>query len=211
MNSKRKYLRHANFYVILDAQVNTPGEIVQIAGNLAANGVDLVQLRDKISDAKNIIHLSNLIKKKLKGRIPFIINDRVDVALAVGADGVHLGQDDVPVHIARQMMGKNALIGISCQTAKHLREAQKMDVDYIGFGSIYQTKTKPERKPMKISVIREVVRMASCPVFAIGGITKDNIPPLKNLGIERMAFCREICSSNGKNKLIRQIKQLLNS
>ena len=125
--------------------------------------------------------------------IPFIMNDRVDVALACGASGVHLGQEDLPVSFARKVMGPEAIIGASCQNFKQAKRAEQEGADYIGFGSVFKTKTKPHRLPMDLKLLEEVLLKIKIPVFAIGGIDQENILTLRQIGVQRVAVCRAIC------------------
>jgi thiamine-phosphate pyrophosphorylase len=145
----------------------------------------------------------------LKGRIPFIVNDRADLALTAGADGVHVGQDDLPVAVARKICGRKALVGRSCQTLKHLLSAQCEGVDYVGFGSVFKTKTKPDRLPMDLDLLKEVSRRANVPVFAIGGITRKNIAVVRSCGISRVAVCREVLLSSDPGRAAKDLKKAL--
>ncbi|HQP91170.1 MAG TPA: thiamine phosphate synthase [Candidatus Omnitrophota bacterium] len=174
-------------------------------------GVDLVELRDKTSTAKEIISQG----KKLfllcrRFNVPFIINDRLDIALALGADGLHVGQEDLPVPMARKALGKNKIIGLSCHSIKDILNSKKICADYVGFGPVFKTKTKPKASPLGIEALKKAAQLSNKPVFAIGGITKNNINLLN--GIERLniAVCREICSSKNPNKSTADLKKLIN-
>jgi thiamine-phosphate pyrophosphorylase len=141
--------------------------------------------------------------KYIDGRIPFIVNDRLDIALAAGADGVHLGQEDLPVPEARKIAPRQLIIGASCQTPQQVMQAQAEGADYIGFGAVFKTPTKPENKEMDLASLTEAVRIAKIPVFAIGGINLENLPILKGAGIKRIAVIRAICCAPNVDKATR--------
>jgi thiamine-phosphate pyrophosphorylase len=176
----------------------------------ARAGVDIIQLRDKTGPVENVLRFSEKAKKFLEGRgIPYIINDRVDVALACGASGVHLGQDDLPVAFARKMLGAKAIIGVSCQQAAHARRAVRDGADYIGFGSVFKTKTKPERSPMDLKLLKRVIQNTPIPVFAIGGVSLDKAVLLASLGAGRAAVCRAVCESNAVAQTVKDFQKVL--
>lgn len=209
MPSKKIWLREAKLYLILDAQVNSYAELLDILRKSIRCGVDIVQLRDKYGCAKDILEFSRKAKKIIGGKIPFIVNDRVDLALIAQVSGVHLGQEDVSFKVARRMMGTKAIIGVSCQTLEHARWAQREGADYIGFGSIFKTQTKPGRVPMDLEVLKKVVRDIKIPVFAIGGISQNNIKSLRGWGVSRVAVCRDICQAKDVVLRVRTIKNIL--
>ena len=192
MRWKSRLSKDCRLYLILDAQVNTYDELFEITKKIIHAGVDIVQLRDKFGSAKAILEFSRKIQKVINGRIPFILNDRVDLAKMIKA-GVHLGQEDISVNVARKMLGPKVIIGASCQSLEHALRAEVQGADYIGFGSVFKTKTKPERSSMDLTLLSKVVQKIRIPVFAIGGINLKNIRSLKALGIQRVAVCRAIC------------------
>lgn len=172
-------------------------------------GVDVVQLRNKFLPTKEMLSLCSGIKQIVKGRALFIVNDRIDVALLAKADGVHLGQDDIPYVQARQLMGKNKIIGLSCQTLAQARAAKRWGADYIGFGSVFKTKTKPERSPMDLRLLRQVWQKVDMSIFPIGGISQANIDRLTDLGINRAAVCRDILLAKEPGQAVAGLKTLL--
>jgi thiamine-phosphate pyrophosphorylase len=172
-------------------------------------GVDMVQLRDKFGLAKDVLKFCRAAERVIKNKIPFIVNDRVDLAMVAWSCGVHLGQDDIPLKDARKLMGEEAIIGISCQTWDHARRAQQEGADYIGFGSVFETKTKPERSPMDLDLLARVVKDIKIPVFAIGGINQMNMAQLRKLGVKRVAVCRDICEAKDVKRAVESIKSHL--
>jgi len=210
MVAKKRLLKKAKLYLVLDAQVKDYDVLFDILKQGAMAGVDIFQLRDKYGCVKDIVKFSKKAKTFLKGRIPFIINDRIDLAIVAEADGVHLGQDDLPVDLARKLMGNNKIIGVSCQTVQHIRKAQKDGVDYIGFGSIFKTLTKPGRKAMETRRLVRGLRQSDVPLFAIGGINLNNVITLKEVGVDRVAVTRAILNSKKVGCSVKAFKDILN-
>ena len=195
--------------MILDRQVNTYEKLFEIAEKAMAAGVDIMQLRDKNGLAREILDFSKKILTLTKNQIPYIVNDRIDLAILSGAAGVHLGQDDVPLVQARKMLGSKALIGISCQTLAHALKAQDEGADYIGFGSAFTTLTKPDREAMDLDLLEEALQRIRIPVFAIGGINLRNLSKLKAIGARRIAVCRSICLAKDVRSRVERFKLAL--
>jgi len=193
--------------LILDRQVNDDGRLFEIAWESIRHGVDIIQLRDKLGAARDTLRCLKGILRAVNGRVPVIINDRADLASLTGADGVHLGQDDVPVKDARRMLGTKAIIGVSCQSYEHARQAQLAGADYIGFGSVFKTLTKPERNPMNLDLLKKVIQEVSVPVFAIGGIRAQNIAALRTIGVKHFAICRAVCTARNIKEAVSEIKK----
>ena len=206
----KKWLRAARLYLILDAEVNGYGRLLEILKSAVAGGIGIAQLRDKKGSAREILAFSHAARKVINGRIPFILNDRVDLA-RLAADGVHLGQEDVPLTQARKMLGQTALIGVSCQTLAQAKKAQAQRADYIGFGSIFKTLTKPGRSPQDLKILGKVAVQIKIPVFAIGGITRRNAGRVLGTGIERLAVCRDICLAEDVPKATLDWNEILNA
>ncbi len=209
MRSSKKQLKNAKLYLILDSRVNDYDTLLEILAKAMAAGVDMVQLRDKFGRAREVLKFCQSAERIIKGRLPFIINDRVDLAMTAWSCGVHLGQDDIPIKAARKLMGEEAIIGISCQSWEHARRAEQEGADYVGFGSVFHTQTKPERSPTDLKVLARVFKDIRIPVFAIGGINQMNIPQLLKMGVKRVAVCRDICEAGDVATKVRDIKKLL--
>lgn len=205
--SKKNWLRKSRLYLVLDAAVNDRDRLLRIGLQAAKAGVDLLQLRDKHGAAKDIAVLASKLMSRMNPRVPLIINDRIDVALACGADGVHLGQDDLSVTLARTMLGRSAIIGRSCQTLAQARRAVEEGADYIGFGSVFKTQTKPERQPMNLKLLQRAIREIRTPVFAIGGIDTNNIGELRAIGVEKIAVTRAISRAKNIGEVVKILKQ----
>ncbi|MCK5012330.1 MAG: thiamine phosphate synthase [Candidatus Omnitrophica bacterium] len=203
---RKMSLNAARLYLILDRGVNSYEDLFEIAKKAIAADVDIIQLRDKRGSVQEILNFSKRVLGITKGRVPYIINDRVDLAMVSCSSGVHLGQDDVPLAEARKVMGKKILIGVSCQTFAHAQKAQDNGADYIGFGSVFKTLTKPGRQPLDTELLKRVFKDIRIPVFAIGGINLTNIVQLRNIGVDRIAVCRAVCKAENIEKAVKQFK-----
>jgi len=202
-------LNRADLYLILDRKVLPYDKLFEIARKSLKAGIDIMQLRDKSGPPDEVLMFAKKLVRLTHGKIPLIVNDNVDLALEAKASGVHLGQDDMPINEARKAMGKHVLIGISCQTIEQALEAQRHGADYIGFGSVYKTLTKPERSPMDLNYLQSVVKRITIPVFAIGGIDLNNVETLNKLGIKRIAVCRAIIKAKDIKRRVRDFKRLI--
>ena len=205
---RRRRLQAARVYLVLDTQVCEYSRLFQIAKQAVRTGVGIVQLRDKNGRLSDILRWSEKFSCYLKDKALFIVNDRLDVAMAVDADGVHLGQEDFPVSAARRVLGWQRLIGVSCQSRNHVMVAEKDGADYIGFGSINKTLTKPDRLPMDRRILQQVLTKARIPIFPIGGITSSNGQELFDLGARRVAVTRAICLAEDAGAAVKYFCQL---
>ncbi|MHA2709608.1 thiamine phosphate synthase [Vibrio owensii] len=158
-------------------------------------GVTMVQVREKHGDVRAFIERAQAVKDILKDTdVPLLINDRVDVALAVDADGVHLGQSDMPANIARELIGPNKILGLSIENEEQLAEADSLPIDYIGLSAIFATPTKTNtKKHWGIDGLKMALETTSLPIVAIGGINESNIPQLSATGVHGLALVSAIC------------------
>jgi thiamine-phosphate pyrophosphorylase len=207
MGITKANLKKAQLYLVLDREVCDYGRLWEVLKEAAASGVDVIQLRDKIGSGRQVLEFATQAVKFLKHRVLFIVNDRVDLALASGADGVHVGQEDMPIKVVRKLMGNKAIIGSSCQSLAQAQAAQKQGADYIGFGSVFKTLTKPDRQPMDLQVLKQTVNKIKIPVFAIGGINLENVGQLSRAGIKKIAVTRAICLSDDVAKTVKQFRE----
>ncbi|MBU4345803.1 MAG: thiamine phosphate synthase [Candidatus Omnitrophica bacterium] len=189
MNSKKKLLEKSGLYVIIDKEVwrRRPKFSDTKIKDLP---VDIIQLRDKISDKETVLKDALRLRRALSNTgIIFIINDYLDIARLIDSDGVHLGQDDLPIGIARRLLGKDKIIGVSCHSLKQAKSAEVQGADYISIGPVFSTPTKPEYKPVGLGLIREISQEIKIPFFAIGGINEKNIGKVLDAGAKRIAVC----------------------
>ncbi|MDH6025975.1 thiamine phosphate synthase [Vibrio splendidus] len=160
-----------------------------------AGGVTMVQVREKHGDVRAFIERAQAVKSILVGSgVPLIINDRVDVALAVDADGLHLGQSDMPAELARQLIGPDKILGLSIETEQQLQEADSLPIDYIGLSALFTTPTKTNlKKHWGYDGIKMALETTKLPIVGIGGINESNIPQLVESGIHGLALVSAIC------------------
>ena len=190
MTARRELLHGARLYLVCDAR---PDAFLEAA---LRGGVDLVQLRMKHARDDEIVAAGKRFKTICDShRKLLIINDRPDLAAAVGADGVHLGQDDVAVDRARELVGPDALIGLSTHTPAQVDAANAIDVDYVGVGPVNETPTKPGRAAVGLALVEYAARNAAVPFFAIGGISRANVAEVRSAGADRVAVVRALTDS----------------
>jgi thiamine-phosphate pyrophosphorylase len=185
-------------YVVLDPQVSKGRSLVEILMEAAGAGARLFQYRDKLSPGGHIYRLALQLRRAAEqaGAL-FLVNDRCDVALAVDADGVHLGQGDLPVALARRLLGHGKIIGVSTHRPAEVREATVTGADYLGVGPIFQTGTKPDHEPVVgIEGLRQIQSLTPLPVFAIGGITLECLPAVRGAGADGVAVISAIVGSS---------------
>jgi thiamine-phosphate pyrophosphorylase len=153
-----------------------------------AGGVRLVQYRDKYASRRDLYETARRLREITAQRgVTLIINDHVDVALAVGADGVHLGQEDLPVWVARKLLGDTRIVGVSTHCLEQAVRAEQDGADYIGFGPIFETHTKQTGAPLGIGAIAEVKHQVGLPLYAIGGIQRSHLPAIRAAGADGVA------------------------
>lgn len=176
--------------------------------NAIDGGVTIVQLREKNATSKEFYEVAKNLRIITKRKnVKLIINDRLDIALAVNADGVHLGQDDLPCDIARSTLGNNKIIGISVHNVKEAIIAKNNGADYVGVGAIFNTSTKTNTIKTSIDELKNIRKSINIPIIAIGGIKKDNIVHLKNTGINGIAVVSAIISSENIFKATQELKK----
>ncbi|MFB0918032.1 MAG: thiamine phosphate synthase [Clostridiaceae bacterium] len=167
-------------YLITDSTGLDDNSFLRICEEALKGGVTMLQLREKYLSSGDFYKRAMELKKLTdKYNVPLIINDRVDIALAVKALGVHLGQDDLPINIARDILGPDAIIGCTAKTEEQGLRAKTDGADYIGSGAMYASGTKEDAKVTPIEVIDNIKRVSGLPVVAIGGLNKDNLEILR--------------------------------
>ncbi len=185
-------------YLVTDRGLSRGRSTLEILQGAVRGGVTCVQLREKNCPVRDFIEQANSIKAYLRAHdIPLIINDRVDVAQAVGADGVHLGQSDMLLHVAREILKDSMIIGISAESLGDAIEAEKGGADYIGVSPIYATPTKTDTAPpLGLEGLREIRNAVRIPLVGIGGLTKDNTGEVIKHGADGVAVVSAIVSAD---------------
>lgn len=209
MTSRRKRLKESALYVIIDKDV-CQKKIINIARAAINSGADIIQLRCKNSSAREVLRYAKTLRGLTKGKSLFIINDHIDFALACGADGVHLGQDDLPADIARRIVGRKILIGVSCHNLKQAKLAEDNGADYVAIGPVFSTLTKPKEKPITTKVLSILKKNIKIPFFPIGGINQKNFKEILRYKIKRIAVIRAVCESKNIKKAVQGFKLSLN-
>ena len=157
------------------------------------SGVTIIQLREKNLTTNQYYHLAKQVKEITDAyQVPLIIDDRLDVCLAVDAAGLHIGDDELPVSVARQVLGPEKILGVTAKTVKRALEAETSGADYLGTGAIFPTTTKENAPITLISTLKTICQMVAIPVVAIGGLTSENIDQLAATGIAGVAVVRDL-------------------
>ena len=193
---KNLFAKNRALYLITDRTTSSLS-LAEMTAKAINAGIRTIQLREKNMTKKELYKKALSIRKfTLKHRATFIINDYVDIALAVDADGVHLGQEDMPIKEARKLLGENKIIGISTHSLKQAVDAQRAGADYIGFGPIFKTTTKKAREPKGTKSLIEIKKHIKIPVVAIGGITIGNVSDVLKNGAYAVAVATGILSGD---------------
>ncbi len=175
-------------------------------------GVTIVQIREKTATTLDFYNLALKVKEiTTKYNVPLIINDRIDIALAIDADGIHVGQTDMPCEVTRKLMGPDKIVGVSASTIKEAKQAEKDGADYIGTGAIFPTTTKDDAEKVSKKELKEIVDSIDIPVVAIGGITIENAPELIDTGIKGLSVVSAIMSSDNPKLSSQKLLNIINS
>lgn len=169
------------------------------------SGVTMVQLREKTLSTHDFYEKAKKVKEITdKYRIPLIINDRIDICMAINADGVHIGDDELPVDVVRKLL-PDKILGVSAKTVERALEAEKQGADYLGVGAVYPSKTK-DADYITIDTLQKVVNAVLIPSVAIGGLTLENIDTLKGLGIRGAAISRDIMKAENVLEHVKKLR-----
>jgi len=200
-------------YLVTDRSLCRNRPLNDVVLQAVQGGVSYVQLREKDISTRLFVEEAREIKKILEPyRVPLIINDRIDVALACGAEGVHVGQDDMPYAIARKLMGPNAIIGLSVETWEDVEESQSLDVDYIGVSPIYPTPTKTDTKgAWGLEGLVKIKAFSRHPLVAIGGINENNAADVIAAGADCIAVVSAICAAADPAAATRDLKNIIDA
>lgn len=211
MSAKRHRKIDYSLYFVADVDFAAGRDLVRLVRESVRGGVTAVQLRAKGLGTRAFLELAVRMTAALDGRsVPLIINDRVDIALACGADGVHLGQDDMPADTARKLLGPSKIIGISVNTLKEAGVAERLGADYLGLNPIYETTTKDTGLPaVGPAGIRRIRRSVGIPIVAIGGINAGNAAGVIEAGAAGIAVVSAILGAPDARKAAAELKKVL--
>lgn len=200
-NPKKTLLKVIDFYLVTDSGLSKKGTLSDVKEAVEA-GCKIVQYREKNSSTKEMVTEAAEIKRICSDKAIFLVNDRIDVALAVDADGVHIGQEDMPIETARKLLGENKIIGLTVHNKEEAIEAEKKGADYIGLSPIFDTATKKDAGDgIGPGKIQEIKRSISIPIVVIGGINKENCESVVKNGADSLvAISAVVCSDDVKRE-----------
>lgn len=195
-------------YLVTDRFDYTDDEFFSIIEEACQAGVTLVQLREKKATTNRFFHLAQKVKTITdKYDVPLIINDRVDICLAVDAAGVHIGDDELPIDVARSLIGPDKLLGVSADTLERANEAQQLEADYLGIGAVFPSSTKADCETVSLDIVRQMNDQSALPSVAIGGINQDNITQLEKTGITGISLVSAIMQADNVSETTEQLLQ----
>jgi thiamine-phosphate pyrophosphorylase len=199
-------------YVITDRRVAGDRSILDVVRAAIRGGTSVVQLREKTATTREMVELGQALHAITRqAGIPLIINDRLDVALAIAAEGVHVGHDDMPVSLARRLIGPDLLLGASPETVGEARQMERDGANYLGVGDVYGTPSKSDAGiPIGVDGLTEVIRDVSIPVVAIGGITLENAGLVIQAGAAGVAVISAIIGAPDPEAAARRLRELVN-
>lgn len=191
----------SSMYFITDSTNYDEEEFLSRVEQALMGKVTLLQLREKEKTTREYIEIAKKVHVLTKKyNVPLIIDDRADVALAINAEGVHVGQSDMPVSLARKLMGENKIVGATAKTVPQAKEAYEQGADYLGVGAIFPTTTKVKTVLTSTDTLKEICKSVPIPVNAIGGLNKDNIDILKGIPISGICVVSAIMKSDNPQK-----------
>ena len=201
---------NTRIYFITDSTAYSEEEFLSRVRSALEGGVDLIQLREKERTTREYIALAEKVHAITKEfGVPLIIDDRIDVALAVKTEGVHLGQSDMPIKTAREILGDGFIIGATAKTVEQATEAYEQGADYLGVGAIYPTTTKVKTILTSTEMLDKICKAVPIPVNAIGGLNKDNIDVLKGIGIAGVCAVSAIMKADDPKKAVCELSDAI--
>ncbi len=199
-------------YVITDPKASRGRSDLQVAEAAIAGGADVLQLRDKEASSGRLYEVALQLRKLTRDAgIPFIVNDRLDIALAADADGVHVGKTDLPASVARKIMGPGRILGVSVDTVEEAVLAERDGADYLGVGPVFEARgTKPDAgPPLGVDRIARIRRRCGLPIVAIGGINAENARTVREAGADAAAVISAVVSADDIAHAARRLKRIL--
>jgi len=195
--------------LVTDRKLCGTRRVEDVVMQAIAGGVDCVQLREKQLDTRGFVEQALRLKQAMRSTgVPLIINDRLDVALAAEADGVHLGQEDMPVPFARRLLGANAIIGLSVENWADVERAQDLDVAYLGVSPIFKTPTKTDTKgAWGLEGLARIQSFSRHPLIGIGGLNQANVADVVTAGAQGVAVVSAICSARDPTLVAKELLQ----
>ena len=210
LTRREKVKKVSGLYVIIDTQVLRGRSHIEAAEQIIKAGVKVIQLRDKTTGKKTLLSLARELQTycKLKG-VLFILNDYLDIALAMGADGLHIGQQDLPVEVARKLLPLDTILGCSANTAEEALAAEVAGADYLAVGSIYPTSTKDDIHIVGLERLRQVKQTVKTPIVAIGGINRNNARETMQAGADSICVISAVLNAPDMTRAARDIIEII--
>lgn len=205
MINKEKLKKDLKLYLVTDSPILKGRDFYKCIEEAIKSGVTIVQLREKNLDGKEFLEKAIKLRELTKKyNISLIINDRIDIAMIVDADGVHIGQSDIDSISARKLLGKDKIIGVSVRTLEEARIAKENGADYLGIGAMFSTSTKIDAKQVSFDTLELIIKEIKLPFVLIGGITLDNVKKLKKFNPDGYALVSGILSTDNITKRVKQ-------
>lgn len=200
-----------HLHVLTDAVLQKSFSHIELTRLAIAGGADVIQFREKVGSTRNLIETAKQLKQVCtKAGVTFIVNDRIDVAIACDSDGVHLGQDDFPIPLARKLLGSDKIIGGSARTYEEVQKCLAEGADYIGLGPIFPTGSKSDAgEAIGVEALRAIVRQTSIPIIAIGGISLDNVVEVLEAGAHGIAVISAVCCQPDPKAATAELRRLI--
>lgn len=201
-----------SLYLVTDDELLKGRNFFDVIEDAVKGGVTMIQLREKNNSSREFYEKALKCKEITeKYQIPLIINDRIDIALAVNADGIHVGQKDIPVNAVKKIAGNTMIVGATANTVELAKEAQEQGADYVGAGAVFPTSTKLDAKALSLETLKKITKEISIPVVAIGGISYENAERLKNTKIAGIAVSSAIMGKQNAIEAARKLKEIVQS
>jgi len=199
-------------YLVTDRELMAADTIEECVEQAILGGCTVVQLREKAASSRDFYQTALRIRKlTVRMKVPLIINDRADIALAVNADGVHIGQSDLPYEAARSIVGQDKIVGVSASNLTEALAAAEMGADYLGVGAMFATDTKGDANLTSMDELRQICDKVKIPVVVIGGINKDTVPLFRGTGIDGIAVVSAVVAHKDATGAARELKTLFDS
>ena len=203
MINKEKLKKDLKLYLVTDSEILKDRDFYKCIEDAIKSGVTMVQLREKNTDGKEFLEKAIKLRELTnKYNVTFVINDRIDIAMLVDADGVHIGQSDIDAVYARKLLGDNKIIGVSARNLQEAKIAKENGADYLGIGAMFSTSTKSDAKLVSFNTLEEIIKEVNLPFVLIGGITLDNVKKLKHFKPDGYALVSGILGTDDISKRV---------
>lgn len=198
-----------SIYLCTDRDLSVNMSIEECTELAIQGGVTVVQIREKNCSGREFFNRALVLKKiTKKNKIPLIVNDRADIAAAIDADGVHVGQKDLPCSAVRKILGEKKIIGVSASTVELAIQAEADGADYLGVGAVFGTSTKSDAKKISLDTLKKIRRAVKIPIVAIGGINRENLSAVKATGVDGVAVVSAIVSAKNPESAARELSEI---